>query len=285
MVACHGNGNKFDNRLQNLRWGTRSENEKDKIDHGTKLQGERHHQAKLTEETIGAIRAASGTYLEIAQQFGISKTQVGNIRRGDQWTHVGEGVNCPFTIVIDSMEKHPWTFNGLRTDADRGNRPLVVKTLWRSLGATFGDYSIDGFQGSCHIERKSTEDAIGTILGWNQRRARFQRELANLASLDCAAVVVECTLAGLLQHAPARGRKSAQENAKILFRQVLAWQQDYRVPWVFCDGRRLAELAAFRVMERFWRKRKEVEKAAGKAEKTKTQKETDKELDAVLAEL
>lgn len=169
-------------------------------------------------------------------------------------------VTCPFTVLIDAQEKHPFTFKGLQTDADQGNRPLIVPTEWRSLGPGWGDYSIDGWEGHVHLERKSAEDAVGTILGWGERRERFERELEQLAGIDCAAVIVECTIGRLCQYAPARGRKTVQENAKILFRQVLAWQQDFRVPWLFCDGRRMAEVAAFRTLERFWKKRKDSEK-------------------------
>lgn len=38
--ACHGDGDKANARLQNLRWGTRSENARDRVRHGTfTLQG------------------------------------------------------------------------------------------------------------------------------------------------------------------------------------------------------------------------------------------------------
>lgn len=162
---------------------------------------------------------------------------------------------CPFTVLIDSQEKHPFTFQGMHTDADDGNRPLIVPFEWRSLGTGWGDYSIDGWQGQCHIERKSAEDAVNTILGWGERRERFEFELEQLAGIECSAIVVECTFGALMGSVTARGKKSVQENQKILFRQVLAWKQDYSVPWIFCDSRRLAEHAAFRTMERFWRKR------------------------------
>ena len=39
--CCHNNGNPADNRLENLRWGTRSENIKDAVRHGTWLTPER----------------------------------------------------------------------------------------------------------------------------------------------------------------------------------------------------------------------------------------------------
>lgn len=40
--ACHINGNPADNRLENLRWGTRSDNLRDAVRHGT------HYNAKKT---------------------------------------------------------------------------------------------------------------------------------------------------------------------------------------------------------------------------------------------
>lgn len=170
-------------------------------------------------------------------------------------------------ILVDIMEQHPWTFQNIRADADRNYKILSIQTERVALGPTWGDYSIDGCRGQCHIERKSVEDAHGTILGWGERRERFMRELANLSTLECSAVVVECSLQHLIATAPSHGRKSSAENAKILFRQVLAWQQDYRVPWVFCEGRRLAEIAAFRIMERYWRNAKKAERAELRAQK------------------
>lgn len=173
-------------------------------------------------------------------------------------------VLCPFTVAIDVQEKQPFSFTGLAADADRKRRLIEVPTIWKPLGVARGDYSISGLEASCGIERKSLEDAHGTILGWGDRRERFTRELETLATLACSAVVLECTLNQLIESAPQHGVKPAETNAKILFRQVLAWQQDFRVPWIFCDGRRMAEIVTFRLLERYWRKveweRKQAEK-------------------------
>lgn len=165
---------------------------------------------------------------------------------------------APFTILVDSMEQHPFTFRGIAQDADRGGRPLIVPCEFRHLGTSMGDYSIDGYEGRAHVERKSAADATSTILGWGERRERFVRELENLSQMECSAVVIECTLGALVEFVrnspPGRGRKTPDENAKIIYRQILAWQQDYRVPWIFCDSRQLAEITTFRTLERFWRK-------------------------------
>jgi hypothetical protein len=169
-------------------------------------------------------------------------------------------------IVIDSMEQHPFSFQGIRLDLSEMSAPqrrafesgqwngcIDAECVFRALGAGNGDYSLNGFYGRCHIERKSLEDAHGTILGWGDRRERFQRELENLAGMEAGAVVVECSFGDLLAAAPEHGKKSAAENRKVLFRQVISWQQQYRVPWLFCDGRRMAELAAYRWLKMFWK--------------------------------
>lgn len=40
--ACHNNGVRTDNRMENLRWATRKDNEADKIKHGTQAIGDRN---------------------------------------------------------------------------------------------------------------------------------------------------------------------------------------------------------------------------------------------------
>lgn len=171
---------------------------------------------------------------------------------------------CPFTIAIDCQEKQPFSFTGL---AGRQGRTLQVPTVWKSLGTSHGDYSIEGLEFGVGIERKSMEDAHGTFLGWGERRARFERELEMLSTFSCSAIVVECTLSDLIENAPSFGVKSAAENAKTLFRTVLAWQFDFRVPWLFCKDRRMAEIATFRVLERHWRKRKDAERKESRIER------------------
>lgn len=86
--VAHGNGVPDDNRAANLRWATRSQNHRDKAEHGTLLRGERHPFAKLTVSDVIAIRSAEGTQREIADLFGIGRGHVGQIRRGERWAHV-----------------------------------------------------------------------------------------------------------------------------------------------------------------------------------------------------
>lgn len=178
---------------------------------------------------------------------------------GLQVSESDDSETCPFTVVIDTREQMPFTFRGFRRDAKHDRRPLTVPVAYESLGDHHGDYSIKGYEDRVSIERKSMADAHGTFLGWGERRQRFEEELEYLAGLECAAVVIECTRGQLLNVQP-RGSKSVTENAKILMRQVMAWEQDFRVPFAFWDDRRMAEIYTFRLLERFHRKQIEAAK-------------------------
>lgn len=83
--AAHNNGKPADNRLENLRWDTRSGNFLDKNSHGTATIGERHGRRKLTAEDVRVIRAAPGNQDIIADRFGISRSQVYRIKTGQNW--------------------------------------------------------------------------------------------------------------------------------------------------------------------------------------------------------
>lgn len=79
----HLNGNPGDNRLENLAWGTRSENQRDRREHGTLVGGERHGRSKLSTDQVRRMRemfdGGIQTRRQLASEFQISRSQVDKI--------------------------------------------------------------------------------------------------------------------------------------------------------------------------------------------------------------
>jgi len=89
MECRHLDGEKTNNRIGNLAWGTRAENQADRVLHGTGNTGSRHGMSKLDELSVRIIRRIDGmTQLEIGMVFGVSIPTVSSIRAGLSWSHV-----------------------------------------------------------------------------------------------------------------------------------------------------------------------------------------------------
>lgn len=96
----HGPGGRLDNRVSNLCYGTRAENEQDKKRDGTfrhgwdtgGSSGERNNNARLTEEAVRRIReryvAGGITQTELAREHNVTQTAIYNIVRYKTWKHV-----------------------------------------------------------------------------------------------------------------------------------------------------------------------------------------------------
>ncbi len=93
MESCHNNDQADDNRVNNLRWDTRSNNTFDKYKNKGVNQaiGERSGMAKLTEEKVLEIRklASRGLmYKDIAVRFDVCAWMISCIVRRKYWTHI-----------------------------------------------------------------------------------------------------------------------------------------------------------------------------------------------------
>lgn len=87
----HLNGNPADNRWpENIEWGTRAENEQDKIRHGRDNRGERQGSSKLIESQVFEIIRSDDTQAKLANRYGVSQATISNIRSGKRWAHLDE---------------------------------------------------------------------------------------------------------------------------------------------------------------------------------------------------
>lgn len=92
MECRHLDGNKQNNNLSNLCWGTASENQQDRVGHGTSNQGEKNPAVKLTEEEIKEIRKIYKIkYVfqrKLAKRFGVSQSQISRIINDTSWKYL-----------------------------------------------------------------------------------------------------------------------------------------------------------------------------------------------------
>ncbi|AVI85643.1 MULTISPECIES: NUMOD4 domain-containing protein [Pseudomonas syringae group] len=90
-ICRHADGDNQNNCYVNLSYGTPTENEADKIAHGTAISGERHPAAKLTREQVMAIRKRYKPKCKIngkralAKQFNICESQIYRVITGQHW--------------------------------------------------------------------------------------------------------------------------------------------------------------------------------------------------------
>ena len=89
LEVMHLDGDKTNNRIENLRYGTHAENERHKSEHGTHQIGERNPGAKLTAEDVRQIRQRRGELQEdLAVEFGCTFSNISAIQLGKSWRHV-----------------------------------------------------------------------------------------------------------------------------------------------------------------------------------------------------
>ena len=86
--ACHNNGIRFDNRIENLRWDTPASNQADIQKHGNRPVGSLVGTAVITETEALKIKNKTIGPSEACRIFGISRTQFYRIKNGEAWKHL-----------------------------------------------------------------------------------------------------------------------------------------------------------------------------------------------------
>jgi hypothetical protein len=92
LDVLHGKDGKKCNKLSNLEFGTKQQNNgPDKVRDGTDNRGENHPHAKLTETDVRSIKKLLNTgwiQKDIAKIFGVTDTCISRIKCGKGWAHL-----------------------------------------------------------------------------------------------------------------------------------------------------------------------------------------------------
>lgn len=86
--GCHGDGDRTNAALSNLRWGTTESNHADKWAHGTMKAGSKNHKAVFSEEVVGWIKESRQSSLSLAPMLGVSSSAIRAVRSGQNWGHL-----------------------------------------------------------------------------------------------------------------------------------------------------------------------------------------------------
>lgn len=93
LQVNHKDGNRLNNRIENLEYVTASENQIHAVVALGSHCGESNPMTRLTSEEVVQIRnkyaAGNTTHSAIAKEYGIEAMAVGSIVRGDTWKHLG----------------------------------------------------------------------------------------------------------------------------------------------------------------------------------------------------
>jgi ERCC4-type nuclease len=146
-------------------------------------------------------------------------------------------VKARIPLLVDTQEKthgHEWKFDSELFD-------VTYRTL------ETGDYTVAGLEHALTIERKSLGDAVGTVIhDWT----RFRKQLYRMAGMDLAVVVIESSVAAILDHE----YESDAEPLSVLGR-LNSVTIDHGVPVVYAGSRACAETWAERFLVQVVKKR------------------------------
>lgn len=91
LYVCHKDGNKNNNGVNNLYYGSNSDNQKDRVLHGTSNRGERCGSAKITNKQalmiIGALNSGK-RIIDVSKELDMPYRIVMSIKHGRSWRHL-----------------------------------------------------------------------------------------------------------------------------------------------------------------------------------------------------
>ncbi len=88
--VCHNDGNKRNDSVENLRYGTPKENCADRRRHGTEVLGIKKALAKLNPADVKLIRKSRNivSQRQLAKDYGVSANTIKQVQLGRIWKHI-----------------------------------------------------------------------------------------------------------------------------------------------------------------------------------------------------
>ena len=126
-VVNHIDGNKLNNRVDNLEYVTSGDNNQKAYDTGLKAKGEDHYLAKLSDKDIFDIRVEFGlgrmTYREIEGKYNVANSTVSRICSLPDYRN-------PYNLFLLCKNAKTWSlpawFKQAESDCPKGKSPVVV---------------------------------------------------------------------------------------------------------------------------------------------------------------
>lgn len=138
----HLNGDKLDNRLDNLRWGSSKEQAEDKIRLSEMPSGEVHHKSKLSESEVVEARKlySNGESTSVlAEKYGVVRSTIASAIDGRTWGHLPGAVELRSFGVppteIDEEAARAKIEDGESYASVASTLPISTSQLWRRLKA------------------------------------------------------------------------------------------------------------------------------------------------------
>jgi hypothetical protein len=123
-----------------------------------------------------------------------------------------------FTIIQDTREKKPWTFQATGSVQD-----VKVTKL------DTGDYSIQGMEDEFMVERKASVDELFMSLGVQWKR--FEREMERARPFKHKYLVIEATMREIY-----RGSRFSKMSGRFIMARLVYLQLEYDVKVIFAGS-------------------------------------------------
>ena len=158
MMVCHNDGNPANNIPGNLRYDTATGNVHDAIRHGTQVRGVKQHLAKLTDAMVAEIKLRfinePITQVAIAREYGISRSSMSALIKGETWTHIEPAGDITFRQINPPMVGH---LGKRKTSTHKGVSFASRTRKWVARGPHINGKPI------CLGEFKTEDEAVATV--------------------------------------------------------------------------------------------------------------------------